>query len=383
MEYLNKNYKSILQWETLQPEFERFNIELDMERTKYNVYSEVYKLHKLGYQHCDLHTSNILVSNPYIKVAGEVKSLYEFYLSFDPSVSEDNVRTQRNIITNFNLDDNLISGQGEIPRIIIIDFGGTQPRNYETSLSIYKNLKCNNDFESIISLMGDADKTQQEDDAISSGIAAIQHIDEAKVAEAIRSDIPEHEKIVNVTDIDEYDEVDSKICSALQKKKNDIGELVDEISRKIENSASAPDLTSQSVEPNNLPKYILDKIDRLTKRKEEAEEAEEVNDEPNTLFNNGADYGGGGVIKNKYRNNFKHIYTRFIVKKNRVNKKNKKQKTKKWPSNKRKTHKIKKNKINTHKMKKYRTNTHKMKKYRTNTHRIKKYKIKNYTDKGN
>jgi hypothetical protein len=334
MEYIDSNFKTCNTWTStdMTAEFNSLNIKFDMEKTKYYLYNIIYKLHKLGYHHCDLHDSNLLLANPIIinKESNESLSLCHYYESSSPLLRD---RIRRNL----NVDEHITFFEKN-PYPLIIDFGRTLPgKPYDNEKSILDNLKCGNEFETIITLNHDTENSE-----INRKVQELydeEEIDDTNLPSVIAYDIPHNELIVQIDDIDSYDNVDMQLCKQVDKREKDLLKLLEDINEEIDQAGSSI-VESDTTEGENLTQQLSQRLKNMisTKKDHKASVDESPFDEVSSrgLFGSTADYGGGN-------HNFKNIYTKFNLKwKNKIKntKKNKKTiKRKKSKTNKKRKYK--------------------------------------------
>lgn len=266
MGYIPPHYKPLREWDTILA-----NIGLAVaKQTYYFIFKQLFKLHYLGYQHCDLNPDNIMICNPYvIESTTKANSRYTSYGEVElfsmktsklkRAVKFDNPMFRNNPCIHIDA--------------VLIDFGAMTTRAYDNKISIIENLKCEGEYELLLRLyMIYHDDTLEN---INIKIGELLDKDSIKIENHKNRPV---DTIHTNDDPDKFDKIDIRLCKEYISRQNKIHSIVTEIGNKDE-----------------LNEKVLQQLKALSTRT-----PLHMNVDSGGLFGNNNDFGGGSRTMSLY-----------------------------------------------------------------------------------
>jgi len=150
MGYIPPSYKTVNNWiKYLQP----LSLTLSKE-TFYIIFKELFKFHYLDFQHCDFNPDNIMICNPIVSdltLKGQGK-----YTDYEEKLFRDKIKDLKAAyLQTFSTHieaSSILDRMCPNTQCIIIDFGTLRSSVYNPDISIYDNLKCQDEDELLLKI---------------------------------------------------------------------------------------------------------------------------------------------------------------------------------------------------------------------------------------
>lgn len=272
MGYINTNFRTVQQYT------EKLGDDFAYLTNSNHIYAELYKLHNLGFAHCDFNTGNIMILNPYVNDSGRQKLLSEA------------------VTTNATFDERLKLDRScrfdtELPIVLLIDYGVAQKQRFNHAQTIDAILRCGRENERMLVddvIDEEAIKAILREQYVNPSGAA----DEALVEMADRTVVTIEDK-VDTSDLEE--------CRKIVDKENSIQATLDELAS-AEEMAGANGNTADAQARKTI--MLSDRLRAMT------ETPPEMPPEMTVLGRAMSAFGGGGrKLPKKF---VKNIYRKFL-----------------------------------------------------------------------
>lgn len=297
MGYIPKWYKTLRDWIRYLP-----GLSLNLsKKTYYTVFKELFKLHYLGFQHCDFNPDNILICNPF--VISSTTTDQSRYNTEGEALLRTKIQQLKGPLQIEFLKDkeqtNILDVKCNTINCIIIDFGTLYNKQYDSSLPIYNNLRCDtaNDDELLLKLY--IKNTGDSPELITSEINKLLE-EEGIDLHHVNNNAVENLKVNTIKD--KLNDLDTAVCEEYIKRQDKLHDIVSSIRMN-----------------NNSPisKKIIGQLEKLSQPVIKTPVAQKT--PPLSLFGNN-EFSGGGE-KDNLQIYLKSLTYNFIKRKSDTRKK--------------------------------------------------------------
>lgn len=148
MGYIPPTYKTENSWKTY---LSKVSLTLAKE-TYYIIFKELFKLHYLGFQHCDFNPDNIMICNPIVADS----TAQGLYTNRDEKLFSVKIKEAKpgveGVFPKYIQNSQGLDGVCDTTKCIIIDFGTLRPKPFNPELKPYDILKCQGEDELLLKL---------------------------------------------------------------------------------------------------------------------------------------------------------------------------------------------------------------------------------------